>query len=297
MIAPSIGLGQSKAPAPLPPAAQEALDKGLIATKVPDYLLAIRFFEEARTLAPEAPIIYLNLGLAESRIPGRELRAIAWFGAYLAAFPAAPNAAAVREQIGVLDVRNQSNLSRLIKSMQDAVGQVAEFKELNLHEVASLWAKARDFKTALKLANLITNTGMEKDFALSDIAKAQADAGDTVAALKTAALIEDAGVKSRAQSAFAEAKMKAKVATVFDWLFLLDDDSGFCSLNKGPFLDLAGHLRSLPSLPASTRWSGYVQSLPSDSPVRIFLALQETADKIVTAQNVIHHMLKGEPAW
>lgn len=68
VIAPSIGLGQSKAPAPLPPAAQEALDKGLIATKVPDYLLAIRFFEEARTLAPEAPIIYLNLGLAEFEI-------------------------------------------------------------------------------------------------------------------------------------------------------------------------------------------------------------------------------------
>lgn len=88
------------APAPLPPAAQEAVNKGIIAAKVPDYLLAIRHFEEARKLAPDAPVVYLNMGLAESRIPGRELRAMAWFGAYLAAYPDAPNAAAVKEQIG-----------------------------------------------------------------------------------------------------------------------------------------------------------------------------------------------------
>ena len=50
--APSLGWGQANAPAPLPPAAQQALDKGIIAAKVPDYLLAIRFFEEARKLAP-----------------------------------------------------------------------------------------------------------------------------------------------------------------------------------------------------------------------------------------------------
>ncbi len=101
-------------------AAQEALNKGIIAAKVPDYLLAICFFEEARKAAPQAPVIYLNLGLAESRIPGRELRAIAWFGAYLAAYPDAPNAAAVKEQIAVLDVRGQSNVSRLVKAVQDA---------------------------------------------------------------------------------------------------------------------------------------------------------------------------------
>src|ERR1700694_2138823 len=76
---------------PFPPAAQEALNKGIIAAKLPDYLLAIHYFEEARKIATKAPVIYLNMGLAESRIPGRELRAIAWFGAYLAANHDAPN--------------------------------------------------------------------------------------------------------------------------------------------------------------------------------------------------------------
>jgi hypothetical protein len=54
VVVPSVGWGQANAPAPasLPPAAQEALDKGVIAAKVPDYPLAIRYFEDARKLAP-----------------------------------------------------------------------------------------------------------------------------------------------------------------------------------------------------------------------------------------------------
>lgn len=113
-------------PAPLPPAAQEAVDKGIIAAKLPDYLLAIRYFEEARKIAPEAPVIYLNLGLAESKIPGRELRAMAWLGAYLSAYPDAPNAAAVKEQIAVLSVGNQSNVLRFFKTVQDAANALPE---------------------------------------------------------------------------------------------------------------------------------------------------------------------------
>ena len=82
VVAPNSGWGQAPAsPASLPPAAQEALNQGIIAAKVPDYLLAIRYFEDARKIAPAAPVVFLNLGIAESKIPGRELRAIAWFGA------------------------------------------------------------------------------------------------------------------------------------------------------------------------------------------------------------------------
>ena len=135
---PFVAVAQTSA-TPLPPAAQEALNKGIIAARVPDYLLAIRYFEEARKLAPHAPVVFLNMGLAESRIPGRELRAIAWFGAYMAAYPDAPNAAAVREQIGTLEVRNQSNVSRFIKTVQDA----ADHTSSNL---ASKLNKNIDFK-------------------------------------------------------------------------------------------------------------------------------------------------------
>ena len=96
----------------LPPAAQEAFDKGIIAAKIPDYLLAIQYFEEARKIAPQSHEIFFNLGLAESKIAGRELRAVCWFGAYLNANPAATNIAAVKEQLIELDVKNKSNVSR-----------------------------------------------------------------------------------------------------------------------------------------------------------------------------------------
>src|SRR5471030_1849083 len=71
--------------AELPPEAQEAVKKGIIAAKEQEWEIAIQSFQEARKTAPNAPELFYNLGLAESKIPGRELRAIAWFGAYLTA--------------------------------------------------------------------------------------------------------------------------------------------------------------------------------------------------------------------
>ena len=180
VFAPDAGWGQAApavSPAPLPPAAQEALNKGIIAAKVPDYLLAIRYFEEARKLAPQAPVIFMNLGVAESKIPGRELRAIAWFGAYLAASPA-PNAAAVKEQIAVLEVRNQSNVSRLIKTMQDSAHQMSPgYRDGGLRDAAVLWANAGDFSSALKIADL--SEGSYRAPILLDIAEIQIKVGFT----------------------------------------------------------------------------------------------------------------------
>lgn len=170
--------------APLPPAAQEALNKGIIAAKVPDYPLALRYFEEARKLAPKAPVIYLNLGLAESRISSRELRAMAWFGAYLAAYPDAPNAAAVKEQIGVLEVRNQSNISRLIQTLQDSSGKDVS----RIASVATLWADSGNIAAALKTVPLAGD--IYGGSAWGHIAAVQAKAGDIVGALKTAGIVE-----------------------------------------------------------------------------------------------------------
>src|ERR1700680_2759880 len=111
-------LAQTTAPATLAPEAQAAVDKGVWAAKQQDFLLAIRCFQDARKVAPQAPEVFYDLGLAESKIPGRELRAIAWFGAYLATTPNAPNAVAVKEQIDILDVKSQSNIDRLLKTVE-----------------------------------------------------------------------------------------------------------------------------------------------------------------------------------
>ncbi len=187
---PLAALAQTIAPAPLPSAAQEALNKGILAAKVPDYPLAIRFFEDARKIAPEAPVIFMNLGIAESKMPGRELRAIAWFGAYLAASPDAPNAAAVKEQIAVPEVKNQSNVSNFIKSVQAAASQMrGDKKTEGLTRVAGLWAKAGDITAALHAADLCEDNKGGKASAYYVVADAQAKSGDIAGAQKTASLI------------------------------------------------------------------------------------------------------------
>jgi tetratricopeptide (TPR) repeat protein len=202
-------------PAPLPPEAQDALKKGVIAAQQQDYLQAIRYFQDARKIAPDDPEIYKDLGLAESKIPGRELRAIAWFGAYLAAAPNAPNAAAVKDQIDVLDVKSQSNISRVIETAQDTATQApGDIPQLNLVQVAGLWAEAGDMPGALKIVDRIEN--QYRNQAWAKIAEAQVKSGDIVGALKTVDLIQDASEKSpsqmavtEAQSDIAEAQIKA----------------------------------------------------------------------------------------
>jgi tetratricopeptide (TPR) repeat protein len=287
----------AQTPAPLPPLAQEAFDKGIIAAKIPDYLLAIRYFQEARKIAPNAPVIYLNLGLAESKIPGRELRAIAWFGAYLAANPTASNAMAVKEQIAVLDVKSQSNLSRLIRLVQDASEQIPEDtqgptmgrdRSLILNEVSNLWSSIGDIERAQRCAELIKSSHFAKGMALNHIAWAQLRAGDIVGAQKTANLIVEEDYKSATQKAIDEARKGNQpagkdVIVVNDWLILLGVGKQYWitgTLNTELFRDLNGFLKSFP--------------LPSGSVYENFWALSQGVQKAVKAQEEIHEMLKQQ---
>ena len=192
--------------AELPPEAQAAMRKGVIAAQQKDFQLALLYFDQARHLAPDTPEVFYNLGLAEANIPGRELRAIAWFGAYLAVNPNAPNAAAVKQQIEVLEVTNQSKTSRLIKTVQDAADQIHDGGDQTLYSMAKLWAKTGDIAAALRITNAIKDASW-KDSSLSDnIVSAQGTAGDIRGAQKTAELVQGATWKDRAQAYIARAQ-------------------------------------------------------------------------------------------
>ncbi len=209
---PFAALAQTNQPGQLPPVAQEFMEKGIIAAQQQEYLLAIRLFQDARKIAPAAPILFFNLGLAESKIAGRELRAMTWFGAYLAASPDAANAGAVKEQITVLDVKNQVNLSRLIRTAEDAAKQFDEARVFprytSLGAVAALWAKSGDLETAFQIADSMPDASL-KGATLKTIATAQAEAGDIADAQKTTGSIQDAWQKIRAQGAIARVQAKA----------------------------------------------------------------------------------------
>lgn len=196
---------------PLSPAAQELLRKGVIAAQQQDYLLAIRYFQDARKLAPNDTEIFKDLGLAESKLPGRELRSIAWFGAYLSADPNATNAAAVKQQIDVLHVKCQSNIARLIQSVQDAAVRIpigdanawpipgTYHRDEALSEVAILWASFGDFENANNAIGLMVDDPLgEVELARKNIivwrrdtAVDKAEIGDIVGAQVDVKLLPD----------------------------------------------------------------------------------------------------------
>jgi hypothetical protein len=99
--------------AALPADAQQALDQGKMAAGQKDWPVAIDYFDQARrsALSEAQPLYYL--GLAETQIRGRELRAICWLEAFLALAPKDAEADHVRAVINEMEVRVRSNLNRV----------------------------------------------------------------------------------------------------------------------------------------------------------------------------------------
>lgn len=139
--------------------AQESdyLAKGFAAAKAKDWESAIASFQEAQSKTSLDPVVLFNLGLAYDMQGGRELLAICWYKAYLAAAPKASNAKAAQERITQLDAQAEKNIRLLIQRAYDA-------------------------------ATDLIGTGVEYKTTLSffiDISQAQMDLGDTVAARQT----------------------------------------------------------------------------------------------------------------
>jgi len=191
--------------AELPPDAQEAMKKGIMAAKEQEWEIAIQSFQDARKIAPDAPEIFYNLGLAESKFPGRELRAICWFGAYLAATTNAPNADAVKDAITGLQIKSDGNIKRLIKTVQDADDQLPDTPiERNgmfagnvynkadqdrmddLFFVADLWASSGNSDEAMEAVRRIHEAGYNDPMALGGVVLSLAKAGYIADAIKDA---------------------------------------------------------------------------------------------------------------
>jgi len=181
----------------LPAAAQEDVSNGEAAFKNRDYLAAIDHFQQARRAAPTAPEIFFYLGVAESKVPGRELRAISWLAAYLTARADAPNAEAVKNQISALDNAYQKKILSVIRLADDAARSVGI--GVYLEGVAEVWAKTGDFTAAMQLVTLM-RTQAYRDSAYTHIAESQAKAGNIAGANTTIDLITDPKERHYAQS-------------------------------------------------------------------------------------------------
>ena len=105
---------QSSAPDPY----QALMDQGVTAAAKEDYAAALTRFTQACEIRCSSPPLLLDLGLASSKIPGHDLRTIAWFEAYLHAQPDVTTAIAVRQQTAVLQSAYAAKLSDTLDGLE-----------------------------------------------------------------------------------------------------------------------------------------------------------------------------------
>ncbi len=193
------------------PGEQAAIDKGKAAAQQKDYLGAISDFMEALRHAPGDPKVDYFLGLAESNIPGRELRAICWFKLYLAENSKAANAAAVENKITALNSQSRENAANMIKTLQGFLANLSNDSENYVNfrwgEIASYWLNIGDVKDALKTCDFSNNTNPV--FSLQEVVIYQSAQGDVEGAEKTYQLFDHYKSSKAAEGYFRTTSLEA----------------------------------------------------------------------------------------
>jgi len=184
----------------LDPQALQAIYKGLAAAKYKRWERSVKFFNEARRIEPASPRVLFNLALVNDDI-GRELIAIAWYRAYLAAAPEAVNAREVRARIAELKTKIPRKITSLTGiSTGNLNKQPADrFEQTYYYEVlARSLAIAGDIKRAKHvLKQKIPADNIAYPDILYLIAQSQVFMGDLEEALETLALIDKNSIHSQ----------------------------------------------------------------------------------------------------
>jgi hypothetical protein len=226
----------------LPPAAKEAVGKGLNAAGQKEWKLAIRYFEEARKAAPHSPVALYNLALAETQVPGRELRAVACFEAYLLAAPETDKAAAIRTQIANLELKTEANTGLIIDMLKSIANKYAAgSSELRgaQSSIVIVQAHAGDVNAAMAGAQQILSDSTYANLG-DGIATALAEEGRFDEAKRVLGQISDANY--RVSASYSVLREQVKQGLVDDARSMLPQVSGdyyprlaLCELAKAEF--------------------------------------------------------------
>ncbi len=226
----------------LPPAAKEALGKGLSAAGQKEWKLAIRYFEEARKAAPHSPVALYNLALAEMQVPGRELRAVACFEAYLLTSPPTDKTTAVRSQIPNLELKAEANTGLIIDMLKSLANKYAagSYEQRSAQQsIAVLQAHAGDVSAAMAGAQQLASDSSYVSF-ISNIAGALAEEGHFEEAKRLAGQITE--TNNRSSAFFSVLNEQAKQGLIEDARTTLAQISGdtfprlaLCELVKAEF--------------------------------------------------------------
>ena len=172
------------------PAAKGAYIRGLSVAEQENWELAIKYFGEAREEAPAWPDAFYNLAYSCRQAGGRELIAIAWYHAYLAAASGTADTDQVRAWIVEFEVRVESRVRMLIRGVKDVYSSMGQSSPPGLEalELARALAYLGDFSEAKEMASGILE-GRRSEYymamAYMRIAREQGRAGDLAGARET----------------------------------------------------------------------------------------------------------------
>ncbi len=108
-------------PIRLSPSAEKEFAAGVEHARSSHMELALDDFQRASKLSPGNLAVIYNLALAESKIPGREARALLYFSTYLANAPDAPDSAEVSAEIQRLLDRQRTTLKMIGSGVEKLV--------------------------------------------------------------------------------------------------------------------------------------------------------------------------------
>jgi hypothetical protein len=265
-------------------AGREAFDRG-------DFPAAIGWFAQFRQQAPDAlePLYYL--GAAESRIAGRELRAIAWYGAYLAARPAPANAAVVRAEIGRLRQRAHDTLLQLLGEMEKAA-RFAETPGAYLQSVGWSLVDLGDLASARRIAAGLASSEEHQALIYTQIARAQSDAGDLDGALATLRLVDDKQPsKSDAQTQLANTWSARDPAATMRLIGQIADRR----TKDRAFYQLGSRQAAARQWPAALATAASIQDAESRDGLKfaVIAGIVETAGDLAEAEAILPLMRRG----
>ncbi|HEY5410235.1 MAG TPA: hypothetical protein VIJ94_05850 [Caulobacteraceae bacterium] len=138
MLAPASAVAQASA---ISPAATASYQQGVDAVRQQNWELALQQFLAAQTADPNSPPILFNLGLVSEKIPGHQLRAIAWLQAYLLAAPAAADADAVHGEVGKLEAAYEDSHRAVLTQLDAFVPQAKNTIAQMSPSLGADWAK------------------------------------------------------------------------------------------------------------------------------------------------------------
>ena len=104
--------------ATLTPEAEQALNRGLAATRQQDWDLAIKYFKEAQKASPLAPEVLFDLALSFDKAQGADLLAAAYYRTYLAMVPGAKKKDKINARIEDLLVSCESIARKLVRNAE-----------------------------------------------------------------------------------------------------------------------------------------------------------------------------------